>query len=106
MYHAGDICWLIAYVCNPGSIPIIQAPVFVVLDMYGTYYFAPSFTLWGDHYNIDLDPGVTHIEVIPEFFWPEGAGRANGVIFWGAETDPAMTTIIGNLARWEFGWDS
>lgn len=77
--------------------------MFVLLDVYGSYYFAPSFTSF-DHYTLDLQSGMTSQDVIPAFTWPSGAGTASGVQFYAGMTDSGMTRIIGQYDRFEFGW--
>jgi hypothetical protein len=105
-YRPGDVCWLDAHVCNPTQSVYVGAPIFVILDVYGTYYFAPSFSLGIDYYVRNVPPGTMTIEVLQPFTWPGGGGSASGIVFWGAQTDPDFTRIIGQLSRWEFGWGS
>jgi hypothetical protein len=105
-YGPGDPCSLTAYICNPGQFMINSAPIFVILDVLGSYYFAPSFSEWGDHYVKTLAPGVSTLVVLPTFNWPSGAGSFSGARFWGAQTNAAMNELVGNLASWEFGWSS
>jgi len=46
------------------------------------------------------------LEIIPEFPWPSATGSASGIIFWGAMTDSAMTSLFGEMSRIEFGFSS
>jgi len=108
-FHPGDVCSLHARVCNDTGEFIPQAPVFVFLDIgTGDYWFAPTWAHYPadiDGYLLDLPTGLTPIEVIPEFSWPAGAGNFDGpAVFWGAVTDAAVTTVIGNIGQWEFGY--
>ncbi|GEM_PF-3559762 len=106
-YHPGETCWCRATVRNASAHALSGYPLFVVLDVIGVYYFAPSFSDF-DHY---LDgyptfaPGNTDVTVIPEFVWPEGAGSAEGIEWCAALTDPEITTVIGGLGRFTFGWE-
>jgi acyl-homoserine lactone acylase PvdQ len=108
-YRPGDHCQLIATVCNPDSETLQGYPLFVILELAGQYWFAPSWVSGEesiDAYMQDFPPGESLIEVIPEFFWPEDAGDGSGALFWGALTDPAVTTVVGELSTWEFSWTS
>jgi hypothetical protein len=47
----------------------------------------------------------TTIPIVPSFAWPAGLGSASGVRFYAGLTDPAMTTLYGELGMFEFGWE-
>ncbi len=102
-FAPGDLCACHLYICNPGAIAMENVPVFALLDVYGSYFFAPAFSSF-DHYTEDVPPGMTHITVLPSFNWPEGAGSASGIRWYAAMTDDAITTLIGTLGQFEFGW--
>ena len=107
-YEPGDICWLKAYICNPGpDTPYVN--FFVVLDIgTGDYWFYPGWV----HYppDIDFEPipelaiGSTEKEIIPEFNWPYNVGSYSGIRFIGAITDQNITRILGEYSTWEFGY--
>jgi len=108
LYHAGDTCSCTAIVCNPEGSIISGYPLFVILDVYGLYFFAPSFNSTFDTYLTQypsFDPGETHIQILPEFAWPSGAGQASGIIWYGALTNPGMTDLFGELGTFTFGWE-
>ncbi|MBN2054828.1 hypothetical protein JW905_07895 [bacterium] len=42
-FYPGDEVWCRALVCNSGTEPLVGYPLMVLLDIYGTYFFAPSF---------------------------------------------------------------
>jgi hypothetical protein len=102
-FGAGDLCFCKVYICNTSMEAFEQVPVFVVLDVYGTYIFAPDFNSFS-HYLMDIPRGKTKLEVIPAFLWPEGAGSANGIKWYAAMTDQSMSSITGELGTFEFGW--
>ena len=53
-YSAGDTCFCRAYVCNAEKPRILTGyPLFVILDVYHNYFFAPSFNSVFDNY-LDL----------------------------------------------------
>lgn len=102
----GELCACDALVCNAGTEELEGYPLFVILEVAGTYFFGPSFTEY-DSYLADypvFEPGSTRVEVLPEFEWPSGAGSFDGCILYGALTDPAVTTLVGEMGSWTFGW--
>jgi len=105
-FRPGEICFLDAQVCNSRTTVEPLAPVFVILDVYGSYYFAPMFTTSLDYYRLTLQPGLTTVHVIPPFSWPPNSGSAVGIVFWGAQTNNEITEIVGAFSRLEFGWAS
>jgi hypothetical protein len=105
-FRPGDLFQLQARICNPEEITYWRIPFFVVLDLFGELYFAPSWGSALDHYTITLFPGPLTMQVIPTFVWPAGVPDAEGVYFHGALTDAEMTTILGSPASESFGWSA
>lgn len=106
-FEAGDPVYLRATVTNQSSMTITGFPLFVLLDVFGEYWAAPSWkpVVEGlDYYSLDFPPGETIVDPISEFAWPEGAGSGQGIIFWGAVTNPGITDICGQYDNWQFGW--
>lgn len=102
-YGPGDECYCDLSICNPGSSTYADIPVFVILDVYGLYFFAPSFSDF-DYYIRDIVPGISVISVLPSFQWPYGAGSASGIVWYAALTDPDITQLFGELDVFTFGW--
>jgi hypothetical protein len=102
-FRPGDPCACSVFLCNPDTQTYDGVPLFVILDVYGAYFFAPSFSPF-DHYTINLAPGETELVVLEPFIWPEGAGRGEGIFWYSAMTDPAITELFGEMSSWEFGW--
>ena len=103
-YEPGDTVKCEIITCNPGTEILTDVPLFAILDVYGLYYFAPSFTDF-DHFNIDLYPNTFQlISVFPEFRWPSGAGTASNILWYSAMTDQDFSALLGELDIWEFGW--
>jgi hypothetical protein len=109
LFHAGEICNCTAVVCNAESQTLNNYPLFVILDVYGTLFFAPSFNQVFDYY-LPLYPsfpaGETRVEVLPDFAWPPNTGTVYGIYWYGAMTNPAITDLFGELGLFEFGWES
>ncbi len=106
-FRPGDTCSCQVTVCNRAGTEIIEHPLFVILDVYGSLYFAPGFTESPDHYLAQYPSypiGATKVNVIDAFTWPEGAGTAEGIFWYAALTDPAVTGIFSEWDTWEFSW--
>ena len=104
-YHPGDPFYIYVVACNPDLITYPDMPLFVLLDVNGSYFFAPGFTDF-DYYETDLYPGKTTIEVIPEFSWPANAGSSSGIGLYAGMTNHEMTMLFGTLDYVTFGWGS
>lgn len=106
VFRPGDPCWCRVDVCNDRAEPLAGHPLFVILDVYGTLYFAPSFGDF-DHYLEpfpQFDSGTTVVEVLREFSWPGSTGAASDLHWYAALTDPGMTRIFGEWDTFTFGW--
>jgi hypothetical protein len=103
-FTPGDICACSVLLCNPTAKTMVSIPVFVILDVYGTLFFAPGFSAF-DSYTVDVPPGPSHVTVLPEFIWPEHAGTADGVLWYAAMTNPDMTALVGTFSTWSFSWN-
>ncbi len=103
-YQQGHPCSCKVYVCNPGPETYDGIPLFVILDVFGVYYFAPSFTDYDYYTLINLTPGLTEIQVLDEFAWPPDAGAASGIVWYAAMTGRDRTELFGDWDDWTFGW--
>ncbi len=104
-FTPGDNCFLTASVCNASTADLNGNPLFVILDVYGQYWFAPGWTETPDAYSRNYEPGLTVISVINPFQWPQNTGTAENIFFHAALTDPGITTILGEMSSWRFGWE-
>lgn len=102
-YTPDDICWCVAVVCNAEQIPLTGYPLFILLDVFGDYYFAPSFSEL-DYFDRDFPVGETSVTIVSGFRWPSGAGAVSGITWYGALMDPDMTEIYGQMGSFRFGW--
>jgi len=108
LFNPGDVCNCHAIVCNREGHPLEGHPLYVLLDVFGEYFFAPSFNQRGDNY-LNLYPefpeGVTDVTVLSDFTWPDTDSSAEHILWYGAILDPGVTEIIGDLGTFEFGWN-
>jgi hypothetical protein len=105
IFSPGDPCRLDINVLNPSATVLSDYPLLVILDIYGEYWFGPS---WGedmDAFYFTYPPGTNQMNLIHDFRWPETGTTAEGILFWAGLTDIAHSRIICQPAVWEFGWE-
>lgn len=102
-FSPGDPCSCDLYLCNPDGVTYADTPVFVILDILGTYFFAPDFSNF-NHYTKDVAPGMTKLVVLPVFQWPTGAGSFEGAKWYAAMTDAGISMLFGEMDMIEFSW--
>jgi C1A family cysteine protease len=102
-FSYGSTCSCDAVVCNTDTSVLSDCMLFVILDVLGTCFFAPGFSAY-DCYDMTFEPGETTVEVVPVFTWPGNTGSAQGIVWYGALTDAAVTHLIGESGSFEFGW--
>ncbi|MBN1298041.1 DUF1565 domain-containing protein [bacterium] len=82
----------------------LQTPLFVLLDVFGNLFFAPSFNTTGDTIWMTYSDRYTYVDIIPAFTWPETGMSAANLYFHAALTDPGVTQIIGRWDSIGFGY--
>ncbi len=91
----------------PGIISLHDLPIFVVLEIGGSFFFGPEFTSTPSDYLDEIPSiafGYRSYSVIPEFDWPDDCGMMRGVHLIAAVLNPDMTGLVSNLDIIEFGW--
>jgi hypothetical protein len=102
-FEPGDTCYCDVTVCNPHAETYTDVPVFAILDVYSSYFFAPGFSDY-DYFTETVPPGETIIPVLQSFAWPPGAGTASGIVWYAAMTNQAISELFGQIGMFEFGW--
>lgn len=110
-FAPGDLCYLLAILSNPLQ-PLVEQPVAVVLDVYSSYFFGPSWALYDpptsyetDFYRVSIPTGQTILEVLPLFIWPDtGADVVDNLYFYGGILSADLTEILGIFDSVEFGF--
>ncbi len=103
-FYPGDTFSTDIHVCYRDDETDPQLPLFVILNVYGEVFFAPSFRNSVDYYELTVPFGESRQEILPPFQWPEGVGEAYGITWFAALTDPAITTVLGEMDMATFGW--
>ncbi|MBN1356017.1 hypothetical protein JXA40_07075 [bacterium] len=103
MFEAGDPFILKIHVSN-GSTGLLTLDRFLVLDVYGSYFFNPSWRQSVDFETGTFPPGYSGTETILDFIWPEEAGSADDLIFWLGYYDSAASQVAGDIDMAEFSY--
>jgi hypothetical protein len=104
IFHGGDPFLLTRTAWNPG--PQLTCEEWLILDVFGSYWFWPSWTSSIDFVLVVLPEQQYDEQVRLEFTWPEGSfGALSGLRFWGAFLEPGSSRIIGDYDMVEFGYE-
>ena len=76
---------------------------FIILDVYGSYYFYPLWTPDADFEPVTITDGYSSSGTIFDFTWPEFDGTAHGIVFWAGIFNPE-TGSIGGYSALGFGY--
>ncbi len=100
-YETGDRFWLKVLIENGG--PDIITDMYVMLDVYGEFFFHPSWTSEMEYEIRDLLANWSYEFKLLDFFWPETGGTADGIVFWAILSD--HETLNGLCSdQTAFGW--
>jgi len=102
-FRPGDWFFLIAIVYNHTQTNYYDQPFATVLDVFGEYFFYPSWTYEFECVIIDAIIGEKEIELL-NFIWPYGCGSVNGIYFHSAMLNHDQNEVFGDLGSIEFGW--
>ena len=102
MYHSSDPFILNLVRTNPGS--AVFGDQYVILQVFDTFWFAPSWTMAPDKYTETVETGVTEKEIL-NFIWPEVQGGADDLSFWGVFCEPGTFNMISNISHVTFAFE-
>ncbi len=102
----GDLCECMVTVNNYENANLKEYPLFVILDIYNQYFFAPSFSSYDNYLQRypEFPLGSTMIPVLPSFEWPGGVGSGGPVYWYAGLTNPGMTELFGDMDTLSFVW--
>jgi hypothetical protein len=89
----GDLFQLDARAGNP-SAQVLTADEYIVLDVFGAYYFYPAWTQSLQSRLVSVEPGTEMHHTVLSFYWPDNAGSAVGLYFYGALFEPSTFDLI------------
>lgn len=102
-FRGGDDFFLDVYVCNVDNTEY-ELPLFVILDVYGALFFAPSWSAFDNYTAILPANQLTRFEVLPLFTWPAGVDAASDIKVYAGLTNAQMSALWGDLSSVTFGW--
>ena len=106
-FNPGDLCGLSANIYN-SSEPMTDIPLFVILQILNEFWFWPSWNTAGDFQLETISTGISERIILDLFEWPDtGSDSMDGLMFWSAMTDSAITEVLGGvdgIGYWEFGF--
>jgi glucose/arabinose dehydrogenase len=103
-FTQGDRFLLLYSITNPES-QTVSGNFWLILDVYGSYWFYPGWTDIPDYSTIEMpsDTMIGPVTVL-DFLWPSVEGHAAGLFFHAAVTTPANTDLRSNLVSLMFSY--
>ncbi|MBN2054560.1 hypothetical protein JW905_06545, partial [bacterium] len=77
---------------------------YIVLDVYGTYFFWPRWRQTEDYDRQIYDFGDHRYDTILTFTWPPEAGEADDLFFHAGCLDAVSGALVGNVVSISFGY--
>ncbi len=102
LFHIGDRFALGTVVVREGA--NLYVDEYLVLDVYGSYWFYPTWSQNLDSNNRMIETGEQYA-VIFDFTWPEVNGSAYDIQFLYLLTRPQTYTILSNIDSVTFGYE-
>jgi len=99
-FTAGDRFLLQYQWDNPSE--TFAANELIVLDVGGSYWFWPSWTMEIDMRQRQLPARDAATEDILDFIWPQVSGSLSGIKFWAGMTDEALAVIDVEYVEWGY----
>ncbi|MBN2056411.1 hypothetical protein JW905_15920 [bacterium] len=101
-FRPGDQFLLATEITNHGRSHFVDE--YIVLDVYGTYFFWEDWTQEIDCKDRSIKSGGFYQEEILAFEWPAGAGSADGLAFYMVLTDYNTFDLMSNVDFCMFGY--
>jgi len=100
--HTGDL-FLLERECGNPLETLLTADEYIILDVFGLYWFWPGWTQNLDKMQLDLSSGEHRNDTILTFVWPENTGSGSGLRFWGAILfAQTMDLIDYDVVEWAY----
>jgi len=78
--------------------------LYIMLDIFGAYWFAPCWSEDLCHYDVTSLEGRREMDILA-FEWPEVSGRADGLAFWAALFEDGTFNLFGAVDYVTFGYE-
>ncbi len=95
-FRGGDYFDLQYTIVNPGDITL-NVDLYVLLDVYGIYFFWPSWSDGFDYKTVSVNAESDLSEAVLQCNWPAGTGAASDLKFYAAMFQPGSFTMVGNF---------
>ncbi len=102
MFYQGEDFHLEMALTNTTAVDI-PIDVYIVLDVYGSYWFWPSWTPAVDSRPDILEAGKSNRETLLRFEWPPYNGSFDDIVIWGATLSAGTSNLIGEVDHVSFG---
>lgn len=102
VFYETDLFLLEIDYLNPNAAPI-QTDLYIVLDVYGSYWFWPAWSQEIDNDSRIMPSRSITRETLLEFVWPYYGGSFDGVAIWAAVLVPGTSNLIGTYDHVTFG---
>jgi len=84
--------------------PAVQADAYVLLDVFGNYWFWPEWHRQLSFAAMTIPPNSHQTLNLLAFTWPAGAGSAFGIKFWSALLAPGSNEFLCNYDMEEWAY--
>lgn len=78
--------------------------LYILLDVYGSYFFHPTWTQTPECETLDLIHGFSSHRNILSFVWPENTGSASNIVFWTGCVEHASADLLGPIDHVTFNY--
>ncbi len=110
-FTPGDTFFLDASIYNPDP-PIMNAAIVTMLEIHGRFFFWPSWSELRqngqgfDYENRNIPAGQSFYEIIAPTVWPDDAGEAFGLLFYGTLLDESISVLMCRIdvVLWGYGY--
>ncbi len=100
-FHAGDPFLLATQVDNSGAAILVDE--YLLLEVYGNFWFYPSWQQDLDRMQRMIEPGQS-VTTIFNFLWPQVDGQAEGILFHYILCQPQTYQLLSNYVYVEFSY--
>ncbi len=102
-FQVGDTFYVAVFVENNTSREL-NVQQFFALDVYGQYFFDPSWQETIDFRRMTIAPGYFGSTEMFNFIWPTGAGSAENLHLYLVYLDETTQELVGNWDMRTFGY--